>query len=296
MHHKTKIGKYATVTVLTGVAMVVAAAALRGGTHTPQRRIGIIGGVPIKNSTLPALAYVRTRWWHRVAQCTGTLVAPNAVLTAAHCVENSRTGRVAAAAQIRVLVGRLSGANVHHPGLTIGRVVVFDGSGPVTESADVALLVMGTPTTQLPILLASGDHWLGAPQAEMIGWSTDELLPRAVLDTQFSRPEKVIAQTVVQTSGWCEERVSHFNPQYDICTIDPPSYNTGGCVGASGSPLVASNMSPTVEVGMVIRGPAGCSTHRPTVFVRISAVRGWIAAQLATTSTLDDNDTSVTGS
>ena len=118
----------------------------------------------------------------------------------------------------------------------------------------------------------------------------------AVLPNELSRPEKVVAPTVVQASGWCEAKVWNFNARYDLCAIDPPSYSTGGCVGASGAPLVASNMSPTVEIGMVIKGPAGCSPRRPTVFMRISAIRGWITAQLAAASALDGKDTGMTGS
>ncbi len=296
MHDKARTRIWVSATVLTAVVVVIAVAALRGGTRTLQPRAGIIGGVSVASTTLPALTYVRIRWRHSIVQCTGTLVAPNAILTAAHCLESSRTGKVAAAAQVRVLVGHLDDANARHPGLTIGRVVIFGRSRSAANSADVALLVMDTSTTLSPILLASEGRWSGAPRAEMIGWSAGELLTRAILDSQFSQPEKVVAQTVVQTSGWCEEKVWHFSPRYDICAIDPPSYNTGGCVGASGAPLVASNTSPAVEIGMVIRGSDGCSTHRPTVFIRISAVRGWINAQLATVGTLNSNYTKTNGS
>jgi trypsin len=251
------------------VVVVIAVVALRGNAHTSQRRVGIIGGVPVASSTLPALTYLHVRWGHAVVQCAGTLVAPNAVLTAAHCVENSHTGKVAGAAQVRVLVGHLSSASARHPRSTVRRVVVFGGPRYPTESVDVALLVMSTLTTPSPIPLASEDSWSGAPRADMVGWSTSNLLPGAVLDAHFSHPEKVIAPTVVQTSGWCEAKVWNFNARYDLCAMDPPSYGTGGCVGASGAPLVASNMSPTVEIGMVIKGPAGCSPRRPTVFMRI---------------------------
>lgn len=130
----------------------------------------------------------------------------------------------------------------------------------------------------------------------MVGWATGDLLPRAVFDAQFSHPEKVIAPTFVQTSGWCKAKVWNFDAKYDLCAIDPPSYSTGGCVGASGGPLVASNMSPAAEIGMMIRGPAGCSPHRPTVFIRISAIRGWITAELAAANALDGRDTGTTGS
>jgi secreted trypsin-like serine protease len=296
MRDKARVRIWVSVAVLIAVAVVIAATALGGDAHKSQPRAGIVGGVPVASTTLPALAYVRIRWQRSIAQCTGTLVAPNAILTAAHCLESSSTGNVAAAAQVRVLVGHLSDASERHPGLTIKRIIVFRGSRYPTDGADVALLVMNTPTTLSPIPLASGDRWSAAPRAEMVGWSTDELLPRAILDSQFSQPEKVIAPTVVQTSGWCEAKVWHFGARYDLCAIDPPSYSTGGCLGASGTPLVASNTLPAVEIGMLIRGSDGCSTHRPTVFIRISAVRGWIQAQLVTISTLNNNYINTDGS
>jgi secreted trypsin-like serine protease len=286
---------WVVVAVLT-VVMVIAVAALRENAHTSQRRVGIIGGVPVASSTLPALAYVRIRWGHAVVQCTGTLVAPSAVLTAAHCLESSRTGKVAAAAQVRVLVGRLSATSARHARLIVRRVVVFGGLPHSTESGDVALLLMNTSAPRSPIPLSSGDGWLGAPRADMVGWSTSNLLPRAVFGAHFSRPEKVIASTIVQTSGWCEANVGSFNARYDLCAVDPPSYGTGGCVGASGAPLVASNASPAVEIGMVIEGPAGCSPRRPTVFIRISAIRGWITAQLAADNAQGGKNIGTTGS
>lgn len=67
-------------------------------------------------------------------------------------------------------------------------------------------------------------------------------------------------------------------------------------VTASGAPLVASNMSPTVEIGMVIKGPAGCSPRRPTVFIRMSTIRGWITAQLAVANAQDGKHIGTTGS
>lgn len=260
------------------------------------RRDGIIGGVPAVNTTLPALAYVRVRWGRVVIQCTGTLVAPNAILTAAHCVENRAASKVAAATQLRVLVGRLDGASLRHPGLRVGRVVTFDSSHTAAEGADVALLIMNMPIALPPIHLASEDQWSSAPRAEMIGWSIGELLPSAILSSQFSMQEKVTAQTFVQTPEWCEDEVDSFSRRYNMCAIDPPSYSTGGCVGDSGGPLVASNTRPSIEIGMVIRGAAGCSPRRPTVFIRIDAVRGWIMAQLSAVSRLKGNRTSATDS
>ena len=117
------------------------------GAHDPRR--------PVDAAQAPwsALGRVQTELGGR---CTGTLVAPDRVLTAAHCLVARRTGRLVQPGSVHVLLGYHLGAWRAH-----GRVVGFTlgpgytaGVGPV--AADWAVLHLAAPMDQaqpvLPLL------------------------------------------------------------------------------------------------------------------------------------------------
>jgi hypothetical protein len=51
----------------------------------------IIGGTPAESGAFPWLAFVVDEFATGYGLCTGTVVAPNLILTAAHCAENRET-------------------------------------------------------------------------------------------------------------------------------------------------------------------------------------------------------------
>jgi hypothetical protein len=57
----------------------------------PHAHASIIGGSSAEGGTFPWLAYIEDRRGDEVGVCTGTVVAPNLILTAGHCGENTTT-------------------------------------------------------------------------------------------------------------------------------------------------------------------------------------------------------------
>lgn len=88
--------------------------------------------------------------------CTGVLVAPDRLLTAAHCVFNDRTGRYLRPESMHVLLGFARGDYVFH-----GRAVAYrvadgfrPGAGTVGSDYAVLMLAEPAPASIVPLWLA----------------------------------------------------------------------------------------------------------------------------------------------
>jgi secreted trypsin-like serine protease len=94
------------------------------------------------------------------------------------------------------------------------------------------------------------------------------------------------AQTVVQSTGYCAERVQAdggiFNPVTSLCAINSTGAGTGTCHGDSGGPLMSLRATGTiVEIGITRSGDAHCSTAYPDVFTRVDTVSAWADGLIA---------------
>jgi secreted trypsin-like serine protease len=243
-------------------------------------RAAIIGGTDAENGAFPWLAYFTDRVevgsGEEGGTCSGTVVAANLVLTAAHCVEDPVTGVFYKGSGYLVVTGTVEPSSSKGQASSVSRVIVYPGFDRSTGTGDAALLVLSTLTTVPPITLASspsGSAMLRAgTEAFIVGWGR----------TSYKNPANAKAlrwaNTFVQSSEWCGLNASPFDSQAQLC-VNGHSYSTSICYGDSGGPLLAEVPSRTeeVEIGVASRDEgAECSPQSASVFTRADVIASWV--------------------
>jgi secreted trypsin-like serine protease len=266
-------------------ATVALAPAATAAAKPPTAHTSVIGGRPA------SLA----QWGFTVAitsatqLCTGSVIAPTKVLTAAHCtgppaqmsVIANRTSLFASDGEVRGVSGIAL-----HPG--------YDGA-----FNDLAVLTLSSPTTAPPIALASPSDDAaftrrGAP-LEVAGFGTRNPLA-------FGKP-KLGVLTAANVSPTTTRRCQLiYEPSIEVCDAGGRmgiAYSgrkrrpvqRGICFGDSGGPLVANTAAGPRLIGVAEGGLAPSKRAAfgfvfcglkgfPAIHVRVAPALGFINAQL----------------
>jgi trypsin len=247
-----------------------AAEARRGG--APTARASVIGGQAAEPGTFPWMAFIIDfKGNEEEGLCSGTVLAPNLVLTAAHCAVDLETGVANEASGYRVVTGNVDWASPERQVSAVSQVVVFphykaSATSPIAFG-DAALLVLSTPTTAPAIRLATpaqAKRVHTGTRATVAGWG----------QTYYDQAEPtewlMWAKTVVEGKR-CEGLTGR------LCAIDFPGFKSGVCHGDSGGPLLETlpHDRGTIEIGITQAGFGECSTKRPGIFTRANLIAPW---------------------
>jgi secreted trypsin-like serine protease len=250
----------------------------------PAAHASIVGGHTATITEFPSLAYIEAHEGRSGFSCTGTVVAPRVVLTAAHCVEDLEQGGFTPADQYAVATNTTAPGKVLRE--DVFRVVethVFPGFDPGALRGDAGILILDRPTSAPPLAMAGADDaalFEGGAPVQLAGWG----LMRA---NASNGPDSLRSTAmVVQAPSFCKQKTRPYYPVYSpaaqVCVLDAPGKKSGGCFGDSGGPAIGQRVDGTpVELGVISTGGPSCSTKLPNVLTRVDFISTWVSEWIA---------------
>ena len=200
--------------------------------------------------------------------CGGSIIAPTAVLTAAHCVEDT------SANQLDVLGGTIRLGNGSGQRVRATKIHLHPRWNTNTTAYDAAVIEVDRPLTSAPVpVVQPGQEALFAPgtDATVTGWGD-------LADGGGQYPQVLQKVTVPMVSdASCR---SSYGRQFEASSMVCAGLTQGGkdsCQGDSGGPLAVRNGRAWVQVGVVSWGDGCAQPNAPGVYTRLSNLSGFIA-------------------
>lgn len=232
--------------------------------HRPHQRKAIVGGKTTAEGRYPYVVTLKKR--RKKHQCGGTLIAPNMVLTAAHCF-GIRT----------VVIGdhNITDTSGVEEAFKVRKRIRHPQYNRTTKEFDAMILVLNGRSSHPTVKLNSdSDYPAVSESTTAIGWGAT-----AKNGTQKAEELQEVSLTLMSNTK-CDEKY-HLNITDAImCTTDKDgAFDSDACKGDSGGPLIIKreNAAEDIQVGIVSFGGKTCATsYMPGGFTRISAIHDWI--------------------
>lgn len=243
------------------------------GTATPM----LLGGTPVEQSEWPWQAALKISTWRINGSwtCGGSVIAPNWILTAAHCIVDTVDARYSTISPSNIEV-RTGSTHFEYGGQASGvkRIVKHPEFDPITLDHDIALLELKGPVYVDPVrpvtwpressLACTGT--LGS----VTGWTPTDVCGHT--DTLLSKVDATIVDPDTCRSAYGADTIT----DNMLCTSSAAD-STQDCQSDDGSPLVVDNgRGGYAQAGIVSWGNGCDSPSSPTVYTRLANHVEWM--------------------